>query len=65
MGAGGVANSWDVNKEPTMVSTVTSPANAAHPKPTLHVECCTRQPESLLPTVGQNLIVVFFQQDLF
>lgn len=58
----GYANLWGVNREPSMVGTVTSPANAAHPKPTLHVECCT---ESLLPTVGQNLIMVFFQQDLF
>ncbi|CAF9940264.1 hypothetical protein IMSHALPRED_001814 [Imshaugia aleurites] len=30
-----------------MVGTAVSPAKAAHPKPTLHVECCTNQPESL------------------
>lgn len=42
-----------------MVGTATSPAKAADHKgkPTLHVECCTKQPEPLPRTVGANFII--------
>lgn len=40
-----------------MVGTATSPAEAAHLKSTLHVECCTDQPAALPRTVGQTLTI--------
>ena len=38
-----------------MFSITTSPAKAAHSKATLHVECCTKQSESLPRTVNKIL----------
>ena len=39
-----------------MVGTLVSPAEAAHLKPMLHVECCTNHPVSSTRVVSRSLL---------